>query len=123
MFFNSLAALVTPDTSPSRPTRDAARSSSGLFGLRGLVLCLTATTGAAESSDAVQNTDAKHIGDAVSMYWLVGILLAVLALVLVTGAGDGSLYAHVHQRDFILVSQVETKPRHQHHQRAILLCQ
>ena len=87
MFFNCLSALFTPRTPPSQPTRDAARSSSGLFGLRGLVLCLMATTGAAESSDAVQNADAKHIGDAVSMYWLVGIVLAVLALVLVTGAG------------------------------------
>ena len=84
---------MIPRTSPLRPTRDAACSSSGLFGLRGLALCLTATTGATESSDAVHNADTKHIGDAVSMYWLVGIVLAVLALVLVTGPGDGSLCA------------------------------
>ena len=73
MFFNSVATLVTPVTSPSRPRRDAARSSSGLFGLCGLVVCLTATTGAGESSDASHNADPMHIGDAVSMYWLVGV--------------------------------------------------
>ena len=101
MFFNCLS-LAAPRTPPPLPKRDAARSSGGTScrlrglaighscGLRGLVLCLMAATGAAASSDAAPYAEATGS----SFCWLMGIMLAVLAAVLVvTGTGNTELCA------------------------------